>query len=161
MAFDKDKFKKNIQQEKEKTDDKIKKFIDEFTEKVESEEFEDWLQTQLEYTNKKYKELSFYIGINYKEAKNRWEDISPYYFCISGEEYFIDDNIVNIQFGHYFMALDDYEKEQDDYYNAMDECWAKLMQKLKSLGLTITSPSPKWIIGYKINSIKVEVDFIE
>ena len=156
MAFDKNKFKQNIKNEEESKTSKINEFIDEFTEKVESEEFEDWLQEQLEYTNKQYNELMFYMGIDYRDKPTR------FHFCISGNDCFSNDNIVFIKFGHEFIALDKYEKEQDEYLDAMSECWKILKQKLKSLGLMITTSEPHWEIEYiKYNSRKIELELID
>lgn len=154
MAFDKDKFKQNIKGDKETNLSKINNFIEEFTDIVESEEFEDWLQEQLEYTNKQYNELSFYMGIDYKDHPTR------FHFCISGDEFFINDNIVCISFGHEYIALDDYEKEQDEYIEAMSKCWKILKQKLKSLDLLIITPDPDWEIRYESYSREIEVELI-
>lgn len=44
MAFDTNKFKQNIKKDEENKTSKINEFIEEFTNIVESEEFEDWLQ---------------------------------------------------------------------------------------------------------------------
>lgn len=156
MAFDKNKFKQNIKKEKESKTSKINEFIDEFTNIVESEEFEDWLQKHLEYTNRHYNELTFYMGIDYRDRPTR------FYFCISGDECFCDGSIVFIKFGHEFIALDQYEKEQDEYLDAMSECWKILKQKLKSLGLMITTPEPHWEIeSIKFNSRKIEVALMD
>ena len=151
MAFDTNKFKQNIKKEEESKTSTINDFIEKFTNIVESEEFEDWLQEQLEYTNREYNELSFYMGIDYEDKPTR------FYFCISSNKYFSDDNIVHIKFGHEFIALDKYEKEQDAYLDAMSECWKILKQKLKSLGLMITTSEPHWEIEYERKSRKIEV----
>lgn len=155
MAFNKDQFKQNINGDKETNSGKINDFIEEFTDIVESEKFEDWLQKQLEYTSKHYHELTFYMGIEYKDNPTR------FHFCISGDEYFIDDNIVYIEFGHRYLALDDYEKEYDEYIEAMDKCWKVLKQKLKSLDITITTSDPDWQIDYESYRKKIEVELID
>lgn len=157
MAFDKDKLKQTIKDNKETNSNKINDFIDKFTDIVESEEFEDWLQEQLEHTNKKYNELSFYMGIQYSDhSKSRFN------FCISDSEYFSIDykNIVHINIGHDFIALDKYEKERNEYLEAMSKCWKILKQKLKTLGLQITTSEPDWEIGYKTYSRKIEIELI-
>lgn len=91
------------------------------------------------------------MGIDY-------EDKYRFYFCISGDKYFIgNDNIVYIEFGHEYIPLDTYQKDQDAYLDAMSECWKILKQKLKSLGLMITTSEPHWDIEYKKLSRKIEV----
>lgn len=157
MAFDTNKFKQNIKKEEENKTSKINDFIEEFTNIVESEEFEDWLQKRLEYTNRHYNELMFYMGIDYTDTYHQ----DRFYFCISGDEFFCSDyhydNIVHIEFGHESIALDKYEKEKYAYLDAMSECWKILKQKLKSLGLMITTSEPHWDIKYKRMSRKIEV----
>lgn len=158
MAFDTNKFKQNIKKEEENKTSKINDFIEEFTNIVESEEFEDWLQEQLEYTNKQYNELYFYMGIDYyKDTTYINSHKNKFNFCICGDQFFKDDNIVCINFGHEFIALESYEKEQDAYLDAMSECWKILKQKLKSLGLIITTSEPHWEIEYERKSRKIEV----
>lgn len=154
MAFDTNKFKQNIKKEEESKTSTINDFIEKFTNIVESEEFEDWLQEQLEYTNREYNELSFYMGIDYEDRPTR------FYFCISSSKYFSDDNIVHIKFGHEFIALDQYEKEQNEYLDAMSKCWEILRQKLKTLGLRITTSEPYWEIEYESKSRKIEVELM-
>ena len=157
MAFDKNTFKQNIKNNKETNLSKINDFIEEFTDIVESEEFEDWLQKHLEFTNKHYNELTFYMGIDYTDVRNETE----FHFCISGDEFFVRNNIVYIEFGHEYIALDKYEKEKDAYLDAMRECWKILKQKLQSLGLMITTSEPHWNIEYERLSRKIEVALMD
>lgn len=157
MAFNKDQFKQNIKSNNDKNLNKINEFIDEFTKIVESEEFEDWLQKQLEYTNKYYNELYFYMGIYY-EAQNRE---SRFNFYISGDEYSNADNIVYIRVGHEYIALPKYKKEQEAYKAAMNECWKVLKQKVKTLGLAIITSEPDWQIEYKSYHRKIEFKLID
>lgn len=158
MAFDTNKFKQNIKKEEENKTSKINEFIEEFTNIVESEEFEDWLQKQLEYTNRHYNELRFYMGIDYTDTYHQ----DRFYFCICSDEFLFDnDSIVHIEFGHEYIALDKYEKEKYAYLDAMSECWKILKQKLKSLGLTITTSEPHWDIKYKKMSRKIEVALMD
>ena len=158
MAFNKDQFRKNIMQEKENNSNKINEFIEEFTKIIESEEFENWLQKQLEYTNKYYNELYFYMGIYY-EKQNRE---SRFNFYISGDEYSNSDNIVYIRVSdNEYIALPKYKKEQEAYKNAMNECWKVLKQKVKTLGLTIITNEPDWQIEYKSYHRKIEFKLID
>ena len=95
------------------------------------------------------------MGIDY--YKDTYSHKNKFNFCISGQKYFSDDNIVCINFGHESIALEYYEKEQDAYLDAMSECWKILKQKLKSLGLMITTSEPHWEIEYERKSRKIEV----
>ena len=156
MAFDTNKFKQNIKKEEESKTSKINDFIEEFTDIVESEEFEDWLQKRLESTHRNYNELMFYMGIDYRDRQEE-----RFHFCISGSEYFSSNNIVYINVGHKYIPLDQYEKEKYAYLDAMSECWKILKQKLKSLGLMITTSEPHWDIEYKTLSRKIEVALMD
>lgn len=155
MAFDMKNFKENISQNKNDAENNIKTFIDKFTEIIESEEFEDWLQKQLEYTSKKYNELYFYMGINYESGRD-----TTFSLCIGQDDNFVWDNIVDIQIGNEYIGTPDYAKEKQSYLNAITDCWKLLKQRCRSLGLDIITSEPNWDINYERIRKKIEVNII-
>ena len=158
MAFNKDQLKQSVDTNKENNLSTINHFIQRFTDAVESEKFEDWLQKQLEYTTREYRELSFYMGM----YSNSYD---PYYFFIgsSDDRFSGDPAKVRIKFGHKDLGKNSYKKEQNEYLDAMSTCWKILKQKLKALGLSITTSEPNWVIVSpgSMNAKKIELELIE
>ena len=155
MAFDLNKLKDVFNQSKEDMYSEINKFIDDFTNIVDSADFEDWLQGQLERTSRRDHRLSFSIGPMWSSSKK------GHVFSVgdNGINYY-DNSIITMDLPKHLSA-EQHKDMQNIWLDAMDECWNILARKLRSLGL---SPDgvPLWqITNDTMNYKEVILEILE